>query len=335
MILENRKIVRLKTKKSREYYKGKGYNVPDDTELLVIKTEDLVKSSHSRVFMTCDDCGTVSRVIGRDYMRSNKKEHYCIHCKGRHFRSEYQESRSKDWFARATKFANIKGYEITTTMHELKDAHSLIEFVCPLHGPHRTQVYCFCGGHGCPDCQYENMPVRSADELRAFLLGNGIIILNPDEYSGYNNSNLKIQCQECGKAFVTSLNSLNRLVRLDSPVLCATCSKSESRGERKVREFLTTNNITFEQEKRFEDCKDKCTLPFDFYLPKQKMVIEYIGKQHYEPVHYFGGEEELQKRKAHDGFKKRYCEAKGIGYLAIPYTEYSNIESLLTDKLLT
>ena len=33
----------------------------------------------------------------------------------------------------------------------------------------------------------------------------------------------------------------------------------------------------------------------DFYLPKYNLFIEYNGKQHYEPIEYFGGQQYLEE----------------------------------------
>ena len=37
-----------------------------------------------------------------------------------------------------------------------------------------------------------------------------------------------------------------------------------------------------------------------FYLPSFNLLIEYNGIQHYEPVDFFGGEEQLIKQKEID-----------------------------------
>lgn len=42
---------------------------------------------------------------------------------------------------------------------------------------------------------------------------------------------------------------------------------------------------------------------FDIYIPELNLVIEYMGKQHYEPVKMFGGEEGLRKTQAMDSKK--------------------------------
>lgn len=334
LILENRKIIELKSKKTRNYYASKGYCV-DSVDFIIVKVEDLPTHSHLRVWMTCDDCGAVSCIRWRDYKKSKKLKHYCVHCKGNHLNNDYQIKRSENWYHKATEFALKKGYTITTSEKDLLNAKSVIEFVCPIHGPHQTMVYCFCEEHGCPQCQYENFDKRSGIELKEYLLSNNIVVLNPDEYSEYNLGNLHIVCSNCGNTFTTSLNTLNRLIREKRVPLCSSCSKSESSGERKIREFLISHNIEFIQEKRFVECKDKSTLPFDFYLPKHNLCIEYMGKQHYTPIDYFGGLKEFKIRKLHDEYKKEFCSNNEIGYLEIPYTDYEKIADILDNQKLT
>ena len=115
---------------------------------------------------------------------------------------------------------------------------------------------------------------------------------------------------------------------------CSLCN--ESLGAKKIRLFLVNNNIEFEREKRFNDCKDKRTLPFDFYLPFYNLCIEYDGKQHFEPYSFKSkNESEIKKLKKfetiqkHDQIKNNYCKEKGINLLRIKYDE--NVEEKLTD----
>jgi hypothetical protein len=46
---------------------------------------------------------------------------------------------------------------------------------------------------------------------------------------------------------------------------------------------------------------------FDIWLPEHSIAIEYNGKQHYQPVNFFGGEEGLKKTKERDALKKQKC----------------------------
>ena len=112
---------------------------------------------------------------------------------------------------------------------------------------------------------------------------------------------------------------------------CPECSSKSSRGELQICDYLKRHNIEYIQQFRFDDCKDKNTLPFDFYLPNYNMLIEYDGRQHYESVDIFGGEEQLKLQQKHDKIKDDFCKENGISLLRIPYYKYDNIEEELNN----
>ena len=104
-----------------------------------------------------------------------------------------------------------------------------------------------------------------------------------------------------------------------------------SRGENTIWDLLKQHAIKFEFQKRFQDCRDKNTLPFDFYIPKYNMCIEFQGSQHYDPGFYIrkkkSQEEGMKKyliQKKHDEIKKNYCIQNNINFLEIKYTEDIN-----------
>ena len=96
---------------------------------------------------------------------------------------------------------------------------------------------------------------------------------------------------------------------------------------------MVDNNILYEREKQFKDCRDKQVLPFDFYLPDYNLCIEYDGEQHFKEVKWFGGKEGFEKRVKHDNMKNKYCEDNNINLLRIPYTEFENIENILKQAI--
>ena len=110
---------------------------------------------------------------------------------------------------------------------------------------------------------------------------------------------------------------------------CPQCH--ESKGEKEIRKLLDKYNITYEPQYKFDDCRDTRTLPFDFYLPDYNSCIEYQGKQHYESIEYFGGQEQLEYIQKHDNIKSEYCKNNGISLLCIPY--FKNIEEELDNFL--
>jgi very-short-patch-repair endonuclease len=108
---------------------------------------------------------------------------------------------------------------------------------------------------------------------------------------------------------------------------CPTCS--ESKGEKEIAKILKSYNINFDRQKKFDDCKNIYTLPFDFYIPSKRMCIEFEGKQHYEPLSFFGGIESFEKLKKNDKIKNDYCEDNYINLIRIKYSEIDNIKKLL------
>jgi hypothetical protein len=64
----------------------------------------------------------------------------------------------------------------------------------------------------------------------------------------------------------------------------------------------------------------------DIFLPRLKMAIEYQGRQHYEPVRYFGGEEGFQRNQERDKRKAELCAQNGVALLYFRYDESINRE---------
>ena len=57
----------------------------------------------------------------------------------------------------------------------------------------------------------------------------------------------------------------------------------------------------------------------DIYVPELNLAIEYQGKQHYEPVELFGGEEGLRSTRERDKRKKALLTAQEVPLLEWPY----------------
>ena len=108
-----------------------------------------------------------------------------------------------------------------------------------------------------------------------------------------------------------------------------------SQGATKISTILQENNILFEREKTFDNCrfpKSNYKARFDFYLPDYNILIEYDGIQHFEPVTKFGGEEKLLTTQERDSFKNQWCKENNIILIRIPYTRLKDI--CLQDLLL-
>ena len=108
---------------------------------------------------------------------------------------------------------------------------------------------------------------------------------------------------------------------------CPKCS--ESQGEKQITLWLECRSVINIPQKRFDDCRDVNTLPFDFYIPESHICIEYQGEQHYRPVNFGGISDEeaynnFLKTQYHDEIKKNYCTNNNITLICIPYWEDVN-----------
>lgn len=111
------------------------------------------------------------------------------------------------------------------------------------------------------------------------------------------------------------------------------CLKSKSNAQ--IERFLKNKNIPYQREYSFSDLRgDKGgVLKFDFAVFNEngiKFLIEYQGKQHYEPSDFFGGETTFILQQKYDNMKKEYCKKNNIQLLIIPYWE-ENIEKSIEE----
>lgn len=71
---------------------------------------------------------------------------------------------------------------------------------------------------------------------------------------------------------------------------------------------------------------------YDIFIPSIKVAIEYQGKQHYEPIDFFGGENAFKNRIKLDKKKKEISKNNGITLIGWKYNEpISNLN--LEEKL--
>ena len=100
-----------------------------------------------------------------------------------------------------------------------------------------------------------------------------------------------------------------------------------SRGEIKIREILEEAGLDFKMEYIFPDLKTSNGRPlrFDFVVfdddGKIDFLIEYQGKQHYEPSNKFGGKRGFFQQQYNDNQKRRFCALHNLRLIEIPYTE--------------
>ena len=112
---------------------------------------------------------------------------------------------------------------------------------------------------------------------------------------------------------------------------CFNCN--ESKGEKQIAKVLKNLNLNFDRQKKFPDCRNVFELPFDFYIPSLRTLIEFDGKQHFQPMDFFGGVDAFEKLKINDKIKSDYCEDNYIDLIRIRYDQIDSIDKILTENL--
>ena len=201
------------------------------------------------------------------------------------------------------------------------NATSKVIISCPKHGEFLMRPSHLLRGSRCPKCSGNYIPTTDEFIERARQL-------HPEyDYSKVNYVNtyskVIIICPKHGEFLITPSDFLKGGG-------CPKCS--ESKGERIIRNWLEKHNFYYERQCRLPGLKH---YPYDFYLPKFNLLIEYNGEQHYKEHPFFhrkNGDFEGQLMRDH--IKKDYAEKNGYDLLVIPYWEFKNIDKILSEKLL-
>lgn len=199
-----------------------------------------------------------------------------------------------------------------------------VHIICPEHGSFYQGAKQHYKGNGCKQCSHNKLREDFAMNINEFINRANEVHSNFYKYDAvdYINSLTKVDiiCPKHGLFTQRPKSHLNGHG-------CRICK--ESKGEREIAKFLTSINISFERQKKFDDCKLKSHLYFDFYLPDYNMCIEYDGRQHFESDDFFGGESGFIVIKERDGAKNLFCFKDNINLLRIKYNER------IEEKLLT
>lgn len=104
-----------------------------------------------------------------------------------------------------------------------------------------------------------------------------------------------------------------------------------SYGEIKIEEILEAAGLIFEEEYIFPELRSPNGKPlrFDFVIfddtGEIDFIIEYQGRQHYEPSPKFGGQRGFYQQQYNDKLKRRFCALRGYKLIEIPYTDEQKI----------
>ena len=215
----------------------------------------------------------------------------------------------------------VHGDKYTYDNVDYKGSRKLVNITCPIHGDFPQLPPNHLKGSGCPDRRHntdefiENAKKVHGDEYT----------YDKVDYNG-NKQYVIITCPKHG----------DFPQRPDKHLQGQGCPRcSESKGEKYVAKILDNRNIKYDRQKIFEDCRGFCkTLSFDFYLPDYNILIEYDGRQHFEPINKWGGNYSLKKQQMYDTIKNEYAKRNNIKLIRIPHTlPLKDVDDLLTREI--
>jgi len=247
-------------------------------------------------------------------------------------------------------------YKYDKVPYDIKDDNE-VQIGCPIHRYFPQKVSTHTRNHGCPDCAQDKRLTRllkggwNKDTKEKWLEKIKISRFHKNDEGGlqynyddvdYENAitDVIIKCPKHGQF-------LKKPYKHTAGQGCPICKGSK--GEEVLNDYL--REIGFGSripEQTFSDCvghpssKGKChELPFDFYLPEQKIVIEVDGEGHF--YSNFRGNTEIEKfekKKQYDTIKnefvrknkgKKLKNGKSINYLIrIAYLD-GNTEKVIED----
>lgn len=230
------------------------------------------------------------------------------------------------------KFGPIHNFKYDYSKVIYKGNKKKVIIICPIHGeflqkPNEHLYY------GCRKCADDYTRIIRTKSIENFIKEANQIHNNKYDYSKveYKTALKKviIICTLHGEFMQTPANHLNN-------VGCPVCKFSK--GELTIGNWLKNNHINFITQKRFVDCRNKNSLPFDFYLPEHNTCVEFDGRQHFEVVKWSNDEakniESFNRVKENDKLKDEYCKHNNIHLIRIPYTQINQIDKILYEGVL-
>lgn len=281
-----------------EECKQKGYDLPIDEYV----------NARTKIKHKCSKCGYVYDQTPHNHLNGRG----CPYCKGT------PKLTSKKYIERCKKLG------LDLPIEEYEGRKQKIKFKCQYCGEtylQRADVH-IDQEQGHRKCSFANKKdyISYIKECKQKSLD---LPISSKEYLLNNKRALKHMCP----------NGHTYIQRIDLHLQghgCPNCSRSL--GERHIKIYLDKYNIPYIEQKKFPDCVYKKELPFDFYLPKQKVLIEYQGEQHYEfNKHFHKTKEMFEERKLKDRIKKEYAINKG--YTLLEPTYKLDTQDKITDYL--
>lgn len=303
-------------------------NEEEDRKLCEIKGFEYVESRKENgkfyIYFICPN----HRELGVQRMAkgnmNRESVHGCQYCIGRNLPHWYVKQQIEEC------------YPYYVVKSEFQGMNKPLDCYCKEHDVEFTALAkdILYNGRGCKQCMHERFSANcrlKPDEIERTILEKNpnVDILNIDSYLCVD-SLMELRCKNCGTVWKQSFASIQV-----NTCRCPSCQRKYPIGEQLIIDRLSEININYEHIYKFDDCIYKQKLSYDFAILDDKNnvlgLIEFQGRQHYEPIEYFGGQEQFEYQQMRDRIKREYCKTNSIPLLEIPYYKQDNINQILDD----
>jgi Zn finger protein HypA/HybF involved in hydrogenase expression len=179
------------------------------------------------------------------------------------------------------KAKSIHGDKYDYSSTKYKSMRSKIMIECKTHGTFKQTPQVHLNGSGCKKCHIEFLSLLKSRSYDDFVAKANLIHGGKYQYKQslffIGKDKIGIVCFKHGTFEQLKGSHL-------SGNGCPKCKSSK--GETKIRNILKDYKIIFEEQKIFNQCIDKTSLKFDFYLPDYNLCIEYDGRHHFGPFSF-------------------------------------------------
>lgn len=161
--------------------------------------------------------------------------------------------------------------------------------------------------------------VRIAEEQAVHLCQRCGTQVATDEFARSQRAFQRVYCDNCFDEKFVERRNFDTKVELNKTIRAKDGTLVQSRGERRIAEWLAAKGVAYRYDERFRIIDGYAIRP-DFYLPEYDVYIEYWGM---DTADYKIGM--LKKQKLY--------QATGKKLVSIYFQEFGRIEAVLAEKL--
>lgn len=229
-------------------------------------------------------CGNESKTRYKDFIKGMR----CAKCSGK-------EKHTFDFVK-----AKFEAENCLLLDNIYKNCQTRMQYICSCGNESKITYKNFNKGKRCAKCG--NSEKHTFVFVKQKFLDSGCILLEENYIN--NNKPMKYKCI-CGNESKITYMNFRQGQR---------CSKCKNKTERIVSEFLEEKYTNIVFQAKFEWCKNKKCLPFDFLIDNMKILIEVDGLQHFKQVSNWQSPEETLRR---DTIKAKEALIRGYSVIRI------------------